>query len=84
MNDRSFDNDEEFDETDIDDALDELTEVLPCPNCGADVYEDAEQCPVCGYYITSFNHRPWSSHGWWWIALGAVGTLATIYVLLLG
>ena len=24
-----------------------------CPECGADVYEDAPQCPACGWYVTS-------------------------------
>ena len=26
---------------------------VACPECGADVYEDAPQCPQCGWYVTS-------------------------------
>ncbi len=27
--------------------------VLPCPNCGVEVYEEAEQCPSCGEWIVA-------------------------------
>lgn len=33
------------------DALDE-TPTRECPKCGCDVYDDAEQCPLCGEYFT--------------------------------
>ncbi|RJP36807.1 MAG: hypothetical protein C4547_06700 [Phycisphaerales bacterium] len=33
-------------------VVDDDAEVLPCPSCGADVYEDADQCPICGQWIT--------------------------------
>ena len=56
------------------------SEVLPCPNCGTDVYEDALQCPACGNYI-SLRPRVWSGRGWWWILLGLLGIVATILVL---
>ena len=32
-------------------------ETVPCPECGAEVYEDAEQCVSCGEWITKF-HSP--------------------------
>lgn len=28
------------------------SEAAPCPECGADVYEDADRCPKCGRYIS--------------------------------
>ena len=37
---------------DMDDLDDDDSPVVPCPECGADVYEDAERCPRCGQYIT--------------------------------
>ncbi len=40
----------EDDEDDFGD--DEGGETVPCPYCGADVYEDAERCPSCGKYIS--------------------------------
>lgn len=30
----------------------ERSETVVCPACGADVYEDAEKCPLCGDWIT--------------------------------
>ncbi len=55
-------------------------ETVPCPECGADVYEDAEQCPVCGSYIIHqtnvFAGRPT-----WWIVLAVLGVVATIIAL---
>ena len=34
-------------------------DMLPCPHCGQDVYENAQQCPNCGEYIVTRNspHR---------------------------
>jgi hypothetical protein len=37
---------------------------MPCPYCGADVYDDAVRCPACEQYLsdeerTSVNQRPW-------------------------
>ena len=64
----------DFDEDD-DDA-----EVLPCPHCGADVYEDTPQCPVCGQYIT-FDRSVWSARPLWWIILGLLGVAAVIWAL---
>jgi len=37
---------------------------MPCPNCGADVYDDALRCPVCEHYLsdeqlTGMNQRLW-------------------------
>jgi len=46
--------------------VDDASETLPCPECGEDVYEDAEQCPACGSYLT---HRRQISPLWWWTAV---------------
>lgn len=50
------------------------------PPVAADVYEDAEQCPYCGTYITS-QTSPWAGRSVWWIVLAVLGLLATILVL---
>ena len=62
-----------------DDDLDR-SETVSCPSCGVDVYEDAEQCPSCGEWITSF-HSPWQGRSTWWIVLGILGVAATILAL---
>lgn len=33
-----------------------------CPACQQDVYEDAEQCPACGEWLTPDRGRP--PRGW--------------------
>ena len=59
---------------------DDLTETVPCPDCGADIYEDAEKCPVCGAYIIRqanlFAGRPT-----WWVVLAVLGLLAAVLAL---
>jgi hypothetical protein len=37
---------------DIDDSAGEDDPTIDCPHCGADVYDDAEQCPSCGTYLS--------------------------------
>ena len=56
------------------------SETVPCPECGAEVYEDAEQCVSCGEWITTF-HSPWQGRAAWWVTLGILGIAATILAL---
>lgn len=67
------------DDWDDDDAP---SETVRCSHCGADVYEDAEQCPACGEFIVRGAGRSaWEGKPMWWIALGTIGVIATILVL---
>jgi len=59
---------------------DEVTLTVPCPACGAEVYEDAVRCPVCGDYITH-DTSLWSGRPGWWVLLRLLGVLALIGVL---
>jgi hypothetical protein len=59
---------------------DESVELLPCPECGADVYEDAEQCPVCGAFIIDDTNL-WTGRSTWWIVLGLLGIIAVVLAL---
>jgi predicted nucleic acid-binding Zn ribbon protein len=50
--------DDDLDETEGPDEFDRGSDdgpsvTIPCPNCGQDVYEDAERCPHCAEYITA-------------------------------
>jgi hypothetical protein len=60
--------DEEDDFNDDSDTDDDVTE--PCPNCGRQIYDDAEQCTHCGHYITDEDAA--RSRKPWWVILGAV------------
>ena len=59
---------------------DEVTLTVPCPACGAEVYEDAVRCPVCGDYITH-DTSLWAGRPGWWGLLGLLGVLALLGVL---
>jgi len=61
---------------------DDVTETIPCPDCGAEVYEDAEQCPACGQYIVPANNAL-AGRPVWWIVLGLLGAAAVIWVFVL-
>ncbi|MBN9523389.1 zinc-ribbon domain-containing protein [bacterium] len=55
------DPDDDEDDDDYGDAGygddDDDAETVPCPHCGAEVYEGAEQCPRCGKYLSA-EDRP--------------------------
>lgn len=53
----------------------------PCPECGADIYDDAERCPACGQYVTIRSQGPWAAKPLWWVLLAAAGASATICAL---
>ncbi len=71
-------------EEEWDDAYDDddgESYVVPCPNCGTEVYEDAEQCPSCGEYIVPGGANPLTGWSPWWVLLGFLGVVATIIAL---
>jgi hypothetical protein len=72
--------DREYPDEDSSDEEDESA-LVPCPQCGADIYEDTVQCPVCGEYVTH-SARAWDGRPGWWIALGLLGIIAVLFVLL--
>ena len=73
--------DEEWDEgEDAWDDDDDESAVSECPKCGADIYEDAVRCPLCGEYLTR-STSAWSSKPLWWRLLGIAGIVALIAAL---
>jgi DNA-directed RNA polymerase subunit RPC12/RpoP len=72
--------DELDDEEYPDEQDDEGTETVSCPECGAEVYEDAVRCPICGHYVTH-DTSVWSGRPGWWVLLGLIGILAVIVML---
>jgi hypothetical protein len=72
--------DDNFDAGDFDDDV----ELVDCPECGEEVYEEAEQCPYCGNFIVRSQiggSSAWSGRPLWWLILGLVGIGATIVAL---
>ncbi len=72
-----FDDFDDPSEWDDDDAA----ELISCPHCGAEIYEESEQCPHCGDYIIA-GTSPLAGRPLWWIALGLLGVVATVAVLM--
>ena len=72
--DESWDDDRGWDDDD------EESDVIECPACGAEIYEDAPQCPVCENYVVresqSFSGKPV-----WYVALAVAGIIAVIWLL---
>lgn len=67
------DNEDDFDGEEYPDDPDE-SEVIPCPNCRAEIHEDSVRCPICGDYITATN-GVWTNKPAWfkriaWLLLG--------------
>jgi hypothetical protein len=56
--------------------MDDDDTTMPCPHCGEDVYDDAEQCPSCGQYLSREDApatvRPW------WIVIGVAVCLVIV------
>jgi hypothetical protein len=79
--------DDEFEDREFPDqddlCDDESAELVACTECGADIYEDAPQCPVCGAYVVR-DTRAWSGRSSWWILLVMLGIVALITALVLG
>ncbi len=67
-------------EADFDESDGDTVDTLPCPDCGAEVYAEAQQCTVCGNYVT-FDSNPWQGKSTLWIVLGLLGILAVVWAL---
>lgn len=66
----------EYPEPDADD--DDEFDVIACHNCGREIFEDSEQCPICQHYIVS-SGRPAAATS----KLGWLGLLIAILLLIL-
>ena len=74
--DDEFGNSDEQEWTDDDPAA----ETVPCPACGADIYEEAEQCPVCGDYVVHGRSALAGKPGWY-LLVAVLGVIAAIAFL---
>ena len=59
------------------DIEDDEEMTIPCPKCGAELFDD-DQCPSCGWYLIH-DTRAWSGKSIWWIALGLLGIIAVAF-----
>ncbi len=73
LEDREYPDPDDGDEDDLD--------TLPCPECGKHFYEELEQCPHCGQYVTH-STSALAGKSWWYVALALLGVLAVIWLSL--
>jgi DNA-directed RNA polymerase subunit RPC12/RpoP len=55
--------------------------VIPCPNCGEEVFDDAEQCPSCGHWLVP-DRSPMKGRPSWFLILGFGGAILAILLWL--
>lgn len=70
----------EYPEPDPDD--DETPDLVACPHCGNEIFEDAEQCPRCQQYLlkTGSAAAATTSLGW----VGVLIIVLIVFFLLFG
>lgn len=71
--------DDDYPEDD-DDSEDDENQTIECPECGAEIYDDIDVCPICGHAIIH-STNPWQGKSLWWIVLGFLGIIATVVAL---
>ncbi len=54
---------------------------ISCPECSAEIYDDVELCPHCGFYLEDAPSRPLNEMPRWFLVLGLLGVLAVILAL---
>jgi hypothetical protein len=76
----SFDEDEEDDDSEVYDEGVEADstdlETLPCPYCGAEVYEGADVCPKCGSFVTLDDLKAAGTNRSKWFVVAAILLIA--------
>ncbi|MBT4864310.1 MAG: hypothetical protein HON53_04205 [Planctomycetaceae bacterium] len=59
---------------------DSPAETIPCPACGIDVYEEADQCPACGEFIVG-ETAVLADKPTWYVVLAVLGIIAVLIAL---
>ena len=56
---------------------------MPCPVCGAEIYDDVAMCPQCGEYLLESHRSFWGNKPKWLVRLAIIfAILAAIGLLL--
>ena len=64
----THDGDDQEWEAEFGEFQDAEPELLPCPSCGVEVYEETQRCPHCGEWITPLAASARSRSRLWIIA----------------
>ena len=63
---------------------DSETDVRPCPNCGAEIYHDADRCPRCGQYVVPGRGSGGGGKSlplWWILLILAAAALLVLWLI---
>jgi hypothetical protein len=75
--------DDDDDYSGFDTSPDDSEATMPCPHCGEEIYDDAEQCPACGRYLSD-EDSPAQSQPWWILIGVAICILIVIAWMIAG
>ncbi len=62
---------------------DEEDSTYPCPYCRTPIFDEAEQCPKCGNYISREDEPDGLAVRPWWIIVGLIVSLAVALMWIL-
>lgn len=54
--------------------------LMSCPSCGAEIYDESEQCPYCGEYVLT-SASPFASKPTWVQWLFVIIVIAIVLVV---
>jgi uncharacterized paraquat-inducible protein A len=65
-----------------DDADDEATETMLCPECHESIYTESVACPNCGFLLTEESRRAHDRPKWWtWVVALIILSFVVTYLL---
>ena len=70
--------DDEDDESQLDG---ESAELMTCPHCRSEIYEESQRCPVCDNYVTP-SSSPWATKPILWRFFMVVLVLVLVWIFL--
>lgn len=78
------DSDGDFDaDSAVSDADSAADATVPCPACGAEMFEDSPRCPACGEYVPADGSQA-SSRPLWVVVTAVVCLAMAVWMALVG
>jgi predicted RNA-binding Zn-ribbon protein involved in translation (DUF1610 family) len=76
------DGDDDWEVPDPDEFDDDDADLVKCPSCGEEIFEEAQQCPYCGDYVVHSTTSALVGRPFWFCVIGLLGMAATAFCLL--